>query len=348
MNFDYCQPETDLIDEYRLTTYAIQKNNQLIKNLIDRYQSKMVGTLKRDKFDTKDFDLVPVFEGKIEQLPRFLRALDYLAEEYEVVKYTNYLVPFLLNVEAKLRGPVAHQIGLGNYATWTTLREKLVTAYDDKRDSITFAEELGVMSQKPSETPLQFYERLILHYDQLLAKLSLECKNDKDVLNNITEFYLNKRVIRRLMNGLREPNKQFLKTRNPRSLEEAHSLLATFAQPDIVELRTRGPSTSNWQNKAPQPAPQNKNYQQNNQKFNQTTPRNFNQNWRQNNNFKQNSNFNPNNKGPEPMSVQTRINQMEGVEIENESEQENPDVEVDFEPVNFQEEASEIETLQNV
>ncbi|CAH0391625.1 unnamed protein product [Bemisia tabaci] len=188
MNVDD-QPERDLIEEYQATTALVRKNNNLIKELIERINGKMT-TLKIEKFNNKDFEVVPPFEGKIEQLPRFLRALDYLAAEYEVTIYTNHLVPFLLHVEAKLKGAVAHQIGLGNYQTWPALREKLILAYDDKRDSATLAEELGVMSQKPNETPMQFYERLILHYDQMLAKLLLECNSNKDIVKGVTEHYL--------------------------------------------------------------------------------------------------------------------------------------------------------------
>ncbi|CAH0384724.1 hypothetical protein BC332_34571 [Capsicum chinense] len=349
MNVDD-QPERDLIEEYQETTALVRKNNNLIKELIERYEKMSV--LKREKFNNKDFEVVPPFEGKVEQLPRFLRALDYLAAEYEVTRYTNHLVPFLLHVEAKLKGAVAHQIGLGNYQTWDALREKLILAYDDKRDSATLAEELGVMSQKPNETPMQFYERIILHYDQMLAKLLLECNSNKDIVKGVTENYLDKRVLRRLMNGLKEPNKQFLKTRNPTTLEEAHSLLATFAQPDLVEIRTRG-SGQSWQNK------NNLNSQNKTVSNNQKTPfatktsspqntqqRNLNQNWR-NNNFKQNSNFNPNNKGPEPMSVQTRVNQLESVEQEEFESQDDFEgiTSEDYEPVNFRDEASDSETL---
>ncbi|CAH0381424.1 unnamed protein product [Bemisia tabaci] len=240
MNVDD-QPERDLIEEYQTTTALVRKNSNSIKELVERIEEKMT-TLKKEKFNNKDFEVVPTFDGKVEQLPRFLRALDYLAAEYEVTRFTNHLVPFLLHVEAKLKGSVAHQIGLGNYQTWPALRETLILADDDKRDSPTLAEELGVMSQKPSKTPMQFYERLIRHYDQMLAKLLLERNSNKDIVKGVTEYYLDKRVLRRLMNGLKEPNKQFLKTRNPKTLEEAHSLLATFAQPDLVEIRTRGSS----------------------------------------------------------------------------------------------------------
>lgn len=337
--------ERDLIDEYRSTTALVRKNNILIKELINRLQT--MTTLKREKFNNKDFEVVPPFEGKVEQLPRFLRALDYLAAEYEVTRFTNHLVPFLLHVEAKLKGAVAHQIGLGNYQTWQALREKLVLAYDDKRDSATLAEELGVMSQKPSETPLQFYERLILHYDQMLAKLLLECNNDRNIVKGVTEYYLDKRVLRRLMNGLKEPNKQFLKTRNPNSLEEAHSLLATFAQPDLVEIRTRGSTNQNWQKGAnpqnrPTPNTQKGPFVNKTNPSQNSPPRNLNQNWRQNN-AKQTSNFNPNNKGPEPMSVQTRVNQIEG--IEEEFDEQEIDETEEYESVNFREEASDAEFL---
>lgn len=54
------------------------------------------------------------------------------------------------------------------------------------------------MLQKPNETPLQSYERLILHYDQMSAKLLLECNNDRKIVKGITEYYLDKRVLRRL------------------------------------------------------------------------------------------------------------------------------------------------------
>lgn len=81
----------------------------------------------------------------------------------------------------------------------------------------------------------------------MLAKLLLGCHSDKNIMKDVTDYYLNKRVLRRLMNRLKDSNRQFLETRNPKSLEEA--LLATFARPDLVKIRTRGSSGQNWQNK---------------------------------------------------------------------------------------------------
>lgn len=293
--------------------------------------------LQHENFRDKDFNLVPVFDGQTANLPRFLRILDVLATKYQVTQFENHRVQFLMCVESKLIGNVANKINAGQYNTWTAMRKALTESYEDRRSVETLTYELTHTYQR--EEPLDFFDKIMLKYNDIQAKISLN-NQDEDQEKEAKIDFLTKLTIFTVKNNMREPLKQELFMRNPQSLVEIQGILGEYKQRQQSLRNFTPPGTPRNNSNIP---PKNNNNQMNQQHVRNQQNRN-NQFQHKNNNYNSNnyaqnqrntanpqnqprSNFNPNNRGPEPMSVQSRLNALDTCEqtgiTENYQEEQN-------------------------
>lgn len=219
--------------------------------------------------------MIPEFTGEVHLLPRFIGICEKLiARFYDRQNVDNFQNDFLMSsILSKITGKAQIQISNCRIDNWQELKEALLQTYSDKRKASTLTIEMTQMRQIQSESSFDFFQRIQNHL--YLQHSYLDTHHaDAANANRVIKEYLNEVGLQTLLNGLREPLNHYMKTRDPRSMNEALSLLTNDFQHESTRRNNAQANNNNnmqRQNFNQNARPQTSN---NNQKF---IPRNNNQ-----------------------------------------------------------------------
>lgn len=205
--------------------------------------------------EIKEFsEVIPIFDGKNENLTNFLHESEKLITLFHIETVSNTDKIYLMSkIKSKIQGEAAIYLSTQNITIWDELKNFLLAAYGDKRDDSTLVYQITHLKQF-SETPLDFYKKIQQHLNLLTNYILIHKQNNLQLQNFAKEI-----ALKSFLFGLKDEIGKMIRTKDPKTLEEALSLLNnTFA----VENRNTNYISFTPRNSTPQ----------HNQSF---TPRNF-------------------------------------------------------------------------
>ena len=106
--------------------------------------------------------MIPDFNVEVELLPRFIEICEKLVKRFF---NTNDLQDFqneylMSSIRSKIKGEAALNISSIQINNWKELKESLIQAYSDKRDTYTLCLELSYLKQSINETPFEFFTKI--------------------------------------------------------------------------------------------------------------------------------------------------------------------------------------------
>lgn len=143
------------------------------------------------------------------------------------------------SILAKVKGEAEKSISSVVIRTWEDLKKALVTTYSDKRDVFTLVIEMSNLKQN-NETPFEFLNN-IQNYINLQA--SYLATHNVSQATAIQQFVADL-GLRVLLRGLKDPLGALLRTKDPKTINEALNVLVNDFQ---IETTTRTSKTSQVQ-----------------------------------------------------------------------------------------------------
>ncbi|CAH0388505.1 unnamed protein product [Bemisia tabaci] len=210
-----------------------------------------------------DLATIPEFKGETNLLPLFIKICDQLVTTFGVPDNPNHVQNSRLmrGFLAKIKGQAQVQIGNNDYSTWDILKAKLREFYGDRKTDRTLTIELCRMFQNSGEKPIDFYNRITYQLNLTLAYMNNH--NRMDHLEFIHELGLQV-----FLRGLKDPLRQYLKSRDPKTLVEALNLMTNefqFETSGSISSETfPGNSSNNQKKQNNKPFQKDNNYQKNN------------------------------------------------------------------------------------
>lgn len=237
---------------------------------------------------------LPEYHGDLQNLGSFIRTVnpvvDIILQAPEVIR------PFWLQaIRNKIKGKAHERIRLyGEPQNWTEIRNILLRHFSDHRDQRTLYMKLQTMKQK-FLTIHEFYDKCL---EIVTALNEIATTEANDALRNIIVERNISEGLHTFLNGIREPLKTILLSRNPQTLYEAYNI-AIIIQPDVKYDKPqnfKNYNTNHYNNQFNNPFRHNIVHQPNfNNNFNRQP--NFNNNGFNNNNhhnFNNHNNFSRN------------------------------------------------------
>ncbi|KAL1448523.1 hypothetical protein WDU94_006580 [Cyamophila willieti] len=173
--------------------------------------------------------MIPDFNGEVALLPEFITVCDsvvkYFWDKDSSNSFQNF---FLLNsLKAKIKGNA--KLNISSYAinSWAELKDALLNTYGDKRDCYTLTIELCNMKQN-NESAFNFHARIQQHINLHASYLATHAV---DGAADVTT-YIGKLGLRTFLKGLKEPLGSLMRTKDPKSLNDALSVLTNEFQND--------------------------------------------------------------------------------------------------------------------
>lgn len=282
--------------------------------------------------------MIPEFSGDIELLPRFIATCDKLISKfYNTVDPTDFQNDYLMDsILAKVKGDAQKNISSCILNTWSDLKRALINTYSDKRDIHSLVIEMCTMKQH-GESVFDFYNSVQTFINLQVSYIA----NHNLAGSEYIKKFVADLALRTLLRGLKEPLGSLMRTKNPRDMNEALSILINDFQIETtssvkvsnhqqgnnrntltqyqnstsryVPPMIKGPNNHSNTRQYNQPQSSGWNQGQHKQPFNSNNNYNNNNNWRNNNQWRSNNNQNvwskPSNQPvskPTPMSVTTR------------------------------------------
>lgn len=220
-------------------------------------------------FNTPDIiKNLPTFDGKCNELNSFINCVNqvavFLPQAPENVR------PFWLSaIRNKITGAANERLRLyGEPGTWENIREVLKLHFSDHRDVRTLYNQLNLLKQTGQVQT--FYDQILELVTALNDKARIANNDNAVVRQAIIDRNLNE-GLQVFLNGVREPLRTILLSRNPTTLNGAYAI-AMQLQPELPFKPQRTPS-NNFTN---QNSRYNTNYSQPRYHFN--NPNHFNNN----------------------------------------------------------------------
>lgn len=316
------------------------------------------------EFKKKHADMIPIFDGKPEKLRPFLDTCQKIADRFTDVEdednFQNEEV--LRTILSKIQGPASDMISNLTITDFDEIKKALLETYSDKRDIYTLNHELTALRHREQENPFEFLSRVKDKLNIIVAYL----RNHEPALitQNILVVHYQNLALRTLLLYLREPLGSQLRTRQPKSLGEAQSIMTNdfqilSYQKSNFNKQTGKPNQGTYNsgqktfqnfNKNVKPNQGNASFKTNQNSQYKPNPNNSSQQFRSNPNqtYKPNSysQTGPNQKPPSglqpiksvPMSWQTTNPNFNNVETDDQEEDIEPEEEPNFEEESFLEE----------
>lgn len=211
--------------------------------------------------------MIPEFNGEVPLLPDFISVAEslwnYFYDNENVNNFQNY---FLLNsLKNKIKGEAKLNLSSHTITKWADLKQALLNTYGDKRDCYTLTLELCNMKQT-NETAFAFHTRIQSHINLHASYVATHDIPGSEHVNT----YIAKLGLRTFLKGLKEPLGSLMRTKDPKSLNEALNVLTNDFQVDATSYQSYSQYNKN-NNSHNQSRTQN-NYQQkpfHTQKYNQ-------------------------------------------------------------------------------
>lgn len=194
------------------------------------------------KLEAEHLRMIPEFSGEAALLPEFIsisqQICDYFTDTVNPENFQNF---YLLNtLKSKITGVAKLNISSYNINTWDDLKNALLTTYEDKRDAYTLTIELCNLRQYGNESAFDFHQRVQKHINLHTSYLNTHTEEIAGATHVAT--YISKLALRTFLKGLKDPLGSFVKTRNPKDMNEALNLLTNDFQMDAK--RTTHENTS--------------------------------------------------------------------------------------------------------
>lgn len=173
----------------------------------------------------KEFiDMVPVFQGERELLPRFIKLCEKLVTKfYNAQDPTDFQNDYLMDsLMSKVQGAAAINISACVINSWLDLKTALLNTYADKRDCYTLNFEMCELKQESQETAFDFFNRVQHHLNLQIAYLTTHVNASEA---NVLTAYFHNFALKVLLRGLRNPIGSLLKVKAPESLNDALNIL---------------------------------------------------------------------------------------------------------------------------
>lgn len=180
-------------------------------------------TLKKEYLD-----MIPEFNGEPTMLNRFITICDKIVNKFFVTSnvedfQNEYLFSSIL---AKLKGQALDIVVNSNTYAWNDVKQILIASYLDKRDCFTLNLEMAELKQENGESPFKFYEKV-----QKLLNLQIAFfVNKEPAAKDVLCTYARQLALRVMLRGLQEPLGSLMRTKNPKTLEEALNMLTNDFQ----------------------------------------------------------------------------------------------------------------------
>lgn len=230
--------------------------------------------------------MIPEFSGEVPLLPDFLTVAESLVNYFQDTANPNSFQNFFLlnSIKNKIKGEAKLNLSSHSIQTWNDLKTALLETYSDKRDCYTLTIELCNMKQYGNETAFAFHTRIQSHIN--LHGSYIATHNDVTGKADVNK-YVEKLGLRTFLKGLREPLGSLMRTKDPKSLNEALSVLTNDFQIDAnANATSSGVNKSNHHS-------QNKQFNSNSNP-NRYVPPVFRNQFSGNNQTNKNSNYQPN------------------------------------------------------
>lgn len=298
-HFNSEESDTDSID---LTFNSLNSQNLTIMSIPivteNNTQNETPVIFPIPNLKSEYIKMIPEFSGETELLPRFLEICQKLVNRfYNANDPDDFQNEYLMSsIRSKIKGEAALNLSNCIINDWNDLKDSLINAYCDKRDTYTLCIEMTNLKQNINETPFDFFNRLQKTLNLQLSYIKTHSKKADEIF--VLCSYFQNYALRILLRGLKEPVGSMMRTKNPSDLGSALNMLTNDFQLDSLG-KTR--IDTNIQN------PNNKNnfsqkntYKMINPRYN--TPIKANAQNQQNKNFNFQSNANRNPQHPSPLN----------------------------------------------
>lgn len=182
------------------------------------------------EFKKKHADMIPVFDGKPEKLRGFIETCQSIVDRFiDVEDEDNFQNEEVIKtIVSRIQGPASDMLNNHTLTDFDDIKQALLETYSDKRDVFTLCHELTGLRHKEHETPFEFLERIKIKLNLIVAYLRNHetVKATREVL--VTHYQ--NLALRTLLLFLREPLGSQLRTRQPKSLGEALSIITNDYQ----------------------------------------------------------------------------------------------------------------------
>lgn len=213
------------------------RSPDLEESLVGLFSNFSLGNLNElnmppPKLESEHLKMIPEFSGEVALLPEFIsisqKICDYFTDTENPNSFQNF---FLLNtLKSKVTGVAKLNISSYNINSWDELKNALLTTYGDKRDTYTLTLELCNLRQYGNESAFDFHQRVQNNVNLHTSFLSTHAEEVPGT--NHIATYISKLALRTFLKGLKDPLGSFMRTRDPKDLNEALSLLTNEFQMD--------------------------------------------------------------------------------------------------------------------
>lgn len=182
------------------------------------------------EFKDKHANLIPVFHGNPDSLPKFLNSCDKIIgrffnqEEPDDFQNEEIIEAILL----KIQGSAEKIFAAKRITSYEQIKTLLLENFSDRRDIFTLDLEFSSYKQGDKESPFHFHERLTRHLDTTVAHIRnhIQPQLKQDYL---IEHFENL-ALRCFILNLKEPMGNQIRARNPKTLGEALGLMTNEYQ----------------------------------------------------------------------------------------------------------------------
>lgn len=208
--------------------------------------------------------MIPEFNGEVPLLPDFISVAESLVTYfYDNTNPNNFQNYFLLNsLKNKIKGDAKLNLSSHTITKWADLKQALLNTYGDKRDCYTLTIELCNMRQQGNESAFAFHARIQSHINLHASYVATHEISGSEHVNT----YIATLGLRTFLKGLKEPLGSLMRTKDPKSLNEALNVLTNDFQVDATSYQTFSQHKQSVQQYSPHNRNNMKqnNYQQNN------------------------------------------------------------------------------------
>lgn len=205
-----------------LTSYTNRINpTDLEQNLINPINN-LTMAVAPPAIKKEYLDMIPEFHGDNRHLPRFLEICEKLVKKiYNTVDTTDFQNEYLMStILGKIKGEAANNLATSTITSWDDVKQALLNSFGDKRDCYTLGMELTEMKQN-GDTPFEYYNKI---QDMLHLQISYVNNNKADKATVLCEYF-REYALRVFLKGLKEPLGTLMRTKSPKDLNAALSML---------------------------------------------------------------------------------------------------------------------------
>lgn len=183
--------------------------------------TQIVNTMARINFDVNYLKCIPDFDGRTDELPRFLSTCQQIMDTfYDAANPQAFLNTFIVNsIINKLRGNARIVANIQKTNTWDELKRLLIRNFADQRNEQCLSRDLHNLRQAPNEPTNKFYDR-VLHLLNILSS-HIEANEAVEATKLVKKTLYSKQALTSFLCGLREPLGSTIRTMRPDNLAVA-------------------------------------------------------------------------------------------------------------------------------